>query len=254
MYTLGIERYFTKINVLKGISEIVKPFLKGLTFVDFSCGKNDFAPLLGCPYIAYDICPAPDAQECDWFKVTDLPGSIAIGLNPPFGYQGQLARKFMEHALQFEPVYMFLILPNMRWKPPNYEEIYTKELPDDSFYDPNNGKTFREISTTFRIFKRSMTTKSVDDPLPSKEDIPGVLITRKFMPKRYPFVILRRVGRNTTKQFYCVTGSGDNDCNYISNGKVSQGITWRKSHNDHAVKSEYFLKVYLDTDHKGCVY
>jgi len=230
---VGVDCYYTKLSVLKDISSLVKPYLeKNITFVDFSCGKNEFAPLLGCPFLAFDVSAAPNATVADWLKVSKLPNDIAIGLNPPFGYQGQIARKFIEHALKFSPRYMFLILPNMRWQPPGYEIVYSKELAEDSFYDPTTNKSYKEISTTFTIFKKSF--KSVDKPTKIHEDVPGVIVTRKFMSKKFPFIILRRVGRNTTKQFYCVTGTGDANCTYIENGEMMNGITWNERHNNHS--------------------
>lgn len=59
-------------------------------FVDFSCGKNDFAPLLPCKSICYEIAHVPGTICQDWFTVSKLPKNIIIGLNPPFGYQGQV--------------------------------------------------------------------------------------------------------------------------------------------------------------------
>jgi hypothetical protein len=145
---------------LKEIAELVRPLLhQDITFVDFACGKNDFAPLLGCSFQSFDILPAPQSTTQDWFTVNELPDNIAIGLNPPFGYQGSLAKEFIQHALKFQPIYLFLILPNMRWSPPGYEEILSRELPEDAFYDPDTNKTFKEICTSFKIFKRSNINK-----------------------------------------------------------------------------------------------
>lgn len=78
-------------EILKDIAEIVKPFvLPEDIFIDFSCGSNAFAPLLSCKTISYDISPAPNAIAQDWFSVSSLPEDSIIGLNPPFGYQGQV--------------------------------------------------------------------------------------------------------------------------------------------------------------------
>lgn len=69
-------------------------------------------------------------------------------------YQGKTAKKFVQHAISFDPQYLFLILPNMKWTPSNYEIIYMEELPENAFYDSITGKNYKEICTTFKIFKK----------------------------------------------------------------------------------------------------
>jgi hypothetical protein len=124
----NIDCYYTKLEILKYIAKKVKPYINNdVTFVDFACGKNEFAPLLKCKYISFDIVPYPGVTVQDWLTVDNLPNRLIIGLNPPFGYQGNLARQFILHALTFNPLYLFLILPNMKWTPNNYEAIYNEQ-------------------------------------------------------------------------------------------------------------------------------
>ena len=188
-----------------------------VVFVDFACGSNQFCPLLPCRTIAFDIAQIAKQHGAiveDWFsvKVESLPPNLIIGLNPPFGYQGATARKFVEHALLFKPKYMFLILPNLRWSPPGYVLVYQENLANNSFYDPTTNKIHKEISTTFNIFEQSPIIQLVATSPPQKP-LPSIEITRKWNNK-FPHVILRRVGRSTTKQFYCAT-SEENRC-YIN--------------------------------------
>ena len=71
---VGPDSYFTDLKVLEDTAEWVKPYVnESDTFVDFSCGKNEFAPLLSCKSICYDICPASEAITRDWFEVSKLP-------------------------------------------------------------------------------------------------------------------------------------------------------------------------------------
>src|SRR5690554_3623706 len=45
----GLDSYFTSLAILKHIADLVSPFVHDRDiFVDFSCGKNNFAPLLRC--------------------------------------------------------------------------------------------------------------------------------------------------------------------------------------------------------------
>jgi hypothetical protein len=54
---------------------------------------------------------------------------------------------------------------------------------------------------------------------------------------------MRRVGRNTTKQFYCVVDK--ENCCFFENGRVKLGVTWKDKNNKHAVETDYFLKLYF---------
>jgi hypothetical protein len=244
----GLDSYYTKPEVLKHIASVVAPLLQklggDLVFVDFACGDNSFCPLLNCKTISYDIASIATRNGGimrDWLTVDELPEKLVIGLNPPFGYQGSVAKKFIEHALKFKPVYMFLILPNIRWKPQNYILVHQEPLADNSFYDPITKKTFREISTTFNIFEYTSDIKLVTNITALPEILTGVEITRKWT-KRYPYVILRRVGRNTTKQFYC--GVSDDEHCYIEKSVVFMAKTWEQT--EHSIKTDYFLKVYFN--------
>ncbi len=241
---VAVDRIFTKESILSSITAECQQYIsKDITFVDFSCGDNVFSSMLFCDFVAYDVFPAKNAIQQDWFTVSELPSKVIIGLNPPFGYQGSLAKKFIEHSLQFKPEYFFLILPSMKWFPCGYEEIFSMDLPEDSFYDPSNGKSLKEICTTFHIWKRSQVQDLPREKIPRKH-LPGIFVTRKWLTLRYPRIILRRVGRNTTKQFYCSTDK--KNTSYFESGKVHEDITPKQR--KHAVESEYFLKIYFDTE------
>lgn len=79
-----------------------------------------------------------------------------------------------------------------------------------------------------------------------KTNLPGILVTRKWLPQSQCFIVLRRVGRNATKQFYSVNGPLPNGCCFVDNGKIKQSQTWIEK--KHAVHTEYFLKIYFETE------
>jgi len=243
----SLDRYFTKEGILKKIAWKVSQYLtKDFLFVDFSCGDNKFVPLLGCDTMSFDISSDTERIRRDWFTVKpeDLHNkNLAIGLNPPFGYQGSQAKKFIQHSLLFSPKYFFLILPNMKWKPQGYQIIYREELPQDSFYDPETRRTVPEICADFYIFAKDEQEKEkTNKTKQTRKRIKGVTVTRKFEEGKYPIIILRRVGRNTTKQFYCLTG--EDQCTYIEKGERFPGVTWVDK--NHKILSDFFLKIYFE--------
>lgn len=122
-------RFFSKIDILGTVASYTRPLIDVDTvFVDFSCGYNNFGPLLGQrKWVGYDIFPPRDREGADpahfrlknYFDVERLPGSpteqaeALVGLNPPFGPYGDTASKFLLHtiAMQQPPRLMALIIP-----------------------------------------------------------------------------------------------------------------------------------------------
>lgn len=148
----------------------------------------------------------------------------------------------MQHAITFKPKYLFFILPNGNWNFVGYEIVQSKQLEPDSFYDPLSGKKYREIFTTFYVLRRavSLIQNHIESRLPKT---PGITVTRKWPPNTKTFVVIRRVGRNTTKQFYCVWGKVPSQCTYLYNGRMEDGAEFQ-----HAVETDYFLKVCFQED------
>ena len=104
-------------------------------YVDFSCGTNEFGAMLGLKkWFGLDIY-LPATNNCgqrfrwkNWFDVTWLPRDCVIGLNPPFGSKGELAQKFIDHALSFKPRLLVLIVPDIsvKWLVVRSNEWLTK--------------------------------------------------------------------------------------------------------------------------------
>ena len=251
---LGVDAFYTKQSVLNSIASRCRPLLEeiGASFVDFSCGDNNFAPLLGCAFVSFDIRAAAAATDTsnfcqkDWFTVVDadIPrGPIAVGLNPPFGYQGALARRFVAHAMRLNPAMMFLILPHTSWELGGYECTYAETLPPDAFYNPVTGATYSEIYARFLVYRRDVRV-----PVPAVQMKPrrrhaqkseDIIVTRKWFPDKVPFLVVRRVGRNAGQQMYCVA---EGRKAYVERGRVSHGGDWAGTHK---VEMEgIWLKVY----------
>lgn len=258
----GVDAFFTRPTVLARIAEEVRALVKSdWTFVDFSCGTNEFAPALGCSFYSFDASPAALTTNftCkDWFAVDARDfGSppcdrLAIGLNPPFGYQASLARKFVEHALKFRPQVLALIIPSQsRWSVVGYTAHTQRQLATDSFYDPKTGATHRDITSKFLLLtKDSGEGVGRVESFKAARQIPlrGVTLTRTWRESSYPLFVVRRSGRYCGQQFYCATADDKDAWAYVSRGEVTHGRTYEGVH---MVGSECFLKAYFDPSVRG---
>lgn len=137
-----LDQFYTTSSITKHCVKKLKSHLHpttNYTYVDFSCGPNMFAELLGLPYTAYDISPPSNAVGTiipgNWFSVKNLPNkhddtNIIIGFNPPWGWHGINSRHFIEHGLRFMPKIFCLLVGHIRndYMPANYIEVYAEKI------------------------------------------------------------------------------------------------------------------------------
>ena len=238
----NVDRFFTKRNVLEAIAKKCKPLItNGTTFVDFSCGTNEFALMLECPFISYDLNKAPNAKQKDWFKVKTAPTNAIIGLNPPFGYQSHLARKFIQHATSFSPQYIVLIIPKTKWVPEGYQIKTQEKLPCNAFYLPDTNEEF-SYPTWFYILERSKEVKSkstTNDVIAPK----GVRVLQQVetVDKSVSrMLVLRRIGYYAGRQAYTVY---KDNVQYHFKDTVTSNVSWTT--NQHSIKNSFFV-IYFD--------
>nr|GEW21153.1 protein enhanced downy mildew 2-like [Tanacetum cinerariifolium] len=154
-------RHFTKIDKLREIVDRLHWYVQdGDTIVDFCCGSNDFSVFMKeklditgkkCLFRNYDLITPKNTfqfEKKDWFSVpmNALPegSGLVMGLNPPFGVNASLANKFIDHALQFEPKLIILIVPpetkRLDRKSSPYDLIWQEKsmLSGKSFYIPGS--------------------------------------------------------------------------------------------------------------------
>lgn len=91
---------------------------------------------------------------------------IVIG-NPPFGFRGNLALRFINHSSKFADIVAFILpplfnsdgkgTPKLRIK--NYSLVFSKDLPLNSFIYPNGKEV--NIATVFQIY--SKITEPIED-------------------------------------------------------------------------------------------
>ncbi|KAG6554173.1 hypothetical protein Mapa_004089 [Marchantia paleacea] len=156
-------RHFTNPKKLKEIIERIHWYIDdGDMVVDFCCGANDFSILLKekldsvgktCEYKNFDIHSTKNPfnfTKLDWFQnrgVGFAEGKkLVMGLNPPFGSKAALATKFVEHAMQFRPKLLVLIVPpetmdgGRKYAQYNYKLVWQDAglLSGKSFYLPGS--------------------------------------------------------------------------------------------------------------------
>jgi hypothetical protein len=167
-------RHFTRRNLLELVASRLAFFLRNDDcVVDFSCGTNEFVPLVKRAAVkqgirvtgrAYDIIVARDCTDFvlkSWFdtRKDELPPGkqLVIGLNPPFGKDSKLAKKFVEHAAQFHPRIMVLIVPPGTEVPLNYHVLYEDRhsCRGEMFYVPGSSHaSWNKEYPAFRILVR----------------------------------------------------------------------------------------------------
>lgn len=161
----GSELFFTPLDTIKKIAQHVVKFKTDETIVDFSCGDNQFATELknldkNISTLSFDIDPrcklSKTVKKQDWLTVTSVPIPCIFGLNPPYGWQGSLAKKFIIHATNFNPTYMFLVIPWFKnnWMPKGYTNIHEVKLPNTYINPITKNRIKIGISTRFTIWKR----------------------------------------------------------------------------------------------------
>ncbi|KAK9844902.1 hypothetical protein WJX74_008431 [Apatococcus lobatus] len=152
-------RHFTKAPQMEAVATRLLDFLsRGDTVVDFSCGSNEFVPMVKRMALAagievfgraYDIITARHFEDLiikSWFETTrdELPpgDQTVIGLNPPFGTNGSLANQFIEKAASFNPRIIVLVVPPQTVIPGRYIVQFedNKIMADKAFYIPGGDK------------------------------------------------------------------------------------------------------------------
>jgi predicted RNA methylase len=249
-----LDQFYTKKSIIENVVvPCIKKYMpKGETFVDFSCGEN----ILGCALssyagniLAYDLEPTKDAilsgaKVMDWFKVTNIPENSYVGLNPPFGYRGNLAQEFIRHTLKIShPLFMFLVLPIHHWQTPGFDEVEKIKLPLDSFILPN-GENFSYPSHLY-VFKQSLNDSII------KSNVPKYVLPSTFKLLTHPkdvdynktALLVRRVGFYAGRQFYFIV---DKNVFYYHKSKLQINVTWEN--NKHNIDNSFWLVYFIIED------
>lgn len=145
----------------------------GDTLVDVACGDNYFAARMravAAPrtlrVVAYDVEPAAAcfARECvvrgDFLRVPRANGDGArtvLGFNLPFGRNGELLRRLVDHALDVyaRPRALYLVHPRRGYCPRGYAVAYQHPLARYSFMRPDTGRAFAASGCVFSVFVRA---------------------------------------------------------------------------------------------------
>ncbi|GMH33686.1 hypothetical protein BSKO_01520 [Bryopsis sp. KO-2023] len=178
-------RHFTKDEVMsKVVDQVISHAAHGDMIVDMTCGANTFVPAvkarasqLGAKMTgkSFDVIVPYNAEDWvqeSWFNVrsedlcTDI-DHLIIGINPPFGMNGNLAGKFVQHAADLEARLIFLIVPPKTKNPLGYKVIYEDDQlcrkkgsrghreKGAAFYLPSNRlESWSAVTPHFRILER----------------------------------------------------------------------------------------------------
>lgn len=170
-------RHFTKLHLLEQVAQLLSFYLHdGDTVVDFSCGANAFVPLvkqegrkqgLSLMGKAYDIITSQNMEDFERTSWLDTrpgmlpPGQhLVIGLNPPFGKNNALARKFVMHAARaHSPRVIVLIVPPDTPIPEGYIVMYEDQttMAGRGFFVPGakGHDSWNKVTPALRVLVRA---------------------------------------------------------------------------------------------------
>jgi len=154
---VGKEDYYTKPEVLEGIAKVVNKLVPEGRYFDFSAGDGRFAELLSADARQIDLHPrSPRVLERDFLTYPPESADV-IGLNPPFGKQGTLAKRFVRRAEAWKARFMVLILPRLRgtfWVD-DYRVVVSRPLPRNAFFRPSRPGRSVHVPTTLWVLERA---------------------------------------------------------------------------------------------------
>lgn len=233
-----MDCYYTKSVVLKKLATECNKFLTpDSTFVDFSCGTNEFVKYLHCKSISFDILPSENAVQKDWLSVRNgIPADSMIGINPPFGYRSAMAKRFITHAASFQPKYITVIIPTTKWIPAGYRLINQITLPHNSFYIFETNQEF-SYPTTFYIFKRDFNETAMKKQISTFPEYLQVRcrVKQDDLYVKNWFVCVRRTGYYAGRQFYI---GCDGETTYIHKNEMKQ-LDWTA--NNHSIENAFWV-------------
>ena len=161
---IGREDYYTRIHVLKEIADLVDTLVprSARRYFDFSAGDGQFANLLleRSFTIAGQVDLFPrccDVLQQDFLQTSPRDDVDIIGLNPPFGKQGVLAKQFVRQAEVWQASYIVLILPaRLRgtfWIH-EYDVLHSQPISRNAFFRPSRPNVSIHVPTTLWILQR----------------------------------------------------------------------------------------------------
>lgn len=218
-YTHDVDDIFYTPN--ESIDKIIKHMAVILpncnTIVDFSCGDNRWITSLlkvksSLKWFACDIQPPENVVlpcvKKDWFKISKIPlkNIDIVGLNPPFGFKGSIARNFIERAVNLcSPRYLTLVIPYFMndWVADDYSVLL--DVPIENKYVRENEEINISISTHFVIWERSEGTiyKIPEKPVFYLTTLNMAEVYRKkHLPIPLDCILIRYTGYRAGKEVY----------------------------------------------------
>ena len=220
----NLDKYYTKLKCVKRIvNKTFKLFPNVNNFVEPSAGNGNISNYLikiNKNVVSYDIMPEDKSIiKADYLKTTiKFNNHITIG-NPPFGYKGDLAIKFLNKALT-ESIAVAFIMPITALKYSFQQKInkeailiYQEILDKNSFELPNKQdyscESVFQIWTEPSLFNNKLNYKNlrVKKPITKHKDFDlyrhnATDISRKYIDYDWDFAIYAQGYKDYTKIFY----------------------------------------------------
>ena len=159
------DQYYTKESIALRLSNKIKElFGEDCSYIEPSAGLGAFSKNFE-DILSFDI--APKFEGCnnqDFLKLMDVPSKCIFVGNPPFGFSGNLALKFINHCAALKAKAICFILPRTFEKiffqnkiNLNYKLIYNEHVEKNAFI--LDGKDYN-VPCVFQIWEHSDTQRS----------------------------------------------------------------------------------------------
>jgi hypothetical protein len=157
---IAADLVYSARRILSNYSHYIEPSAGAGSFID-AC-KN----VLNVTPIGLDIAPArDDIQTQDWFEYQNSLEDVCIIGNPPFGARADLAKRFIQHAIDLGTPCISFILPDTFQKPTlqkvfpsEWKLVHFRVVPPNSY--TLDGEVYN-VCTVFQVWLKNSNRKDL---------------------------------------------------------------------------------------------
>jgi predicted RNA methylase len=196
------------------------------------------------PPLEYDYSVSLVAEDgTEQIELPRDPSKVLVVGNPPFGSNGRLALRFLNHALKFADTVAFVMPKVFKGKSflreidPNAHLLFQQELPRNSF--EVDGAT-KDVPTMFQIWERKEEQRPLIEEAAPHPDFEFLSDKKLESAMEKGVIIMRRAGKKAgTVLDVAVIGPSQKKGNFV--GELTKG-PGAGSRTDYAMCNLFFIR------------